>query len=146
MTQRATLQALADHCQEFEIRPAPINACVYLLLRGEVVIYVGASCSLDARIRSHQEGSDRRVKCKSFDRVLYLTVPQAEQSHYEGALIRAFRPECNGSAPADSGRDAEILVGIGLGHLVAALRPFGKPWGGNWPGRVARNRNARLLP
>lgn len=107
--------------------------CVYLLLREGRVVYVGSTRCFEARIGQHLESNDPRVPRKTFDRVLFLRLPASDVLHYEGALARAFRPEFNGSCPGDKGRDAEILAGLGLGHLIPTLRPFGR--GGDRSGR-----------
>lgn len=94
-----------------EPEPPAINAGVYLLLDGNDVIYVGSSSNVPERVCFH---AGRR----EFDRSLWLPLPVAVLPFYEGALIRAFKPRDNLTCPASEEHDAEILDGLGLGHLT----------------------------
>jgi hypothetical protein len=80
---------------------------VYMFLRGDAVIYVGQSLHVDARIPGHGV----RMKYTS---VIWIQVPEQDLDDYEGALIRALDPECNGKATGTPSRDAEILARLGL--------------------------------
>lgn len=87
--------------------PRPRYVGVYLLIDGCEVVYVGQSIDIEVRVVSH------RVAFRGA-RVTWIPVDEHELDAYEGALIRAFRPRGNLSAPAHTGRDNEILVSLGL--------------------------------
>lgn len=67
--------------------------CVYFLLSGSDVVYVGQSVSLAARISTH-----RSEGYKAFDRVYYLPVDRSQLNHTERAHISKFRPKYNGDS------------------------------------------------
>lgn len=84
----------------FKTYRAPrIRPCVYLLLRGGEVVYVGQSVSLPTRIETH------RATGKQFDAVRYFEVPDdwkpakewkaVTLDTFERALIRFFKGELN---------------------------------------------------
>jgi hypothetical protein len=71
--------------------PAGRNSGIYFLKRDKVVVYVGQSVGLGARISSHMmEGQ------KKFDEVVIFYCDAKELNHWEGFFIRLLRPEYNG--------------------------------------------------
>jgi hypothetical protein len=93
----------------------PTRCGVYVLIRGDNIVYIGQSVRVDLRVAQHR--TDRRIK---FDRVMMLRVPPGDLDAYEGALIRSIRPRRNGAAPRPSPREQEILRSLGLPpHCVA---------------------------
>lgn len=111
----------ADIFAQFREVPDPevrtSNAGVYLLLDGDEVVYVGASSDVPERVYFHSCRVEH-PSGKQFDRALWMRLPPAVLHHYEGALIRGFKPKYNLTCPADVEHDAEILDGLGLGHLT----------------------------
>lgn len=71
-----------------ELRANEQLPCVYFLLRGRVVVYVGQSVQLLRRIISHQAD-------KEFDRVLFIVVPATQLSEIERKFIKLLKPEYN---------------------------------------------------
>jgi hypothetical protein len=63
------------------------DPCVYFLIRDNVVVYVGQSITLAARLRQHTD--------KTFDRVLFLRVPKSQLLTVERKFIVALKPEYN---------------------------------------------------
>jgi hypothetical protein len=112
------LEILGTRAREvYCFRPSS-KAGVYLLIdRGEVV-YIGSSEDVDDRVLDHvcgrptnwRSGSERKV----FDRALHIELRADVMEHYEGALIRAFRPRYNLRAPVHLGNDASLLADLGL--------------------------------
>lgn len=86
---------------------------VYLLLRNDVVVYVGSSNNVSSRVGDHVRERGRSYG-KDFDSVVYLPCDADRRLLIEGALIRLLRPERNGNAPADGGADASVLKELGL--------------------------------
>lgn len=115
---------LGKHCREIDISSA--RAGIYILIDGPDAVYVGSSRDIEVRVQQHIKHNDPRMDAIRFDRAFALALPVAVHCHYEGALIRGLRPKYNGTAPADHGNDAEILDGLGLGHLIAGLQPYPK--------------------
>jgi len=62
--------------------------CVYFLIDGDRVVYVGKSAKLVTRLVEHMQD-------KRFDRVLYLRQPKSDLSRVESALIRYLKPRYN---------------------------------------------------
>lgn len=71
--------------------------CVYFLIRGNTVVYVGQSTTLLARISQHLQGPPTKL----FDRVVYLPIPKAELLRVESAFIAAIKPEYNRNKNGD---------------------------------------------
>lgn len=65
-------------------------AGVYFLVLGDVVVYVGKSTNVGARLREH-----RRDKVKTFDRVAYIQCDASELDHLEKAYITKLKPKHN---------------------------------------------------
>jgi len=63
--------------------------CVYFLVRGNKVVYVGQSVSLSGRLAQHV------AMGKKFDQVFYLPWPKASLCQMETKLIKALVPEYN---------------------------------------------------
>jgi len=82
------LITIGDQILEFEV-PMSWPPCIYFLLDGLEVIYVGQSINLLSRIVGH-----RRDK-KEFDRILYLPVAQADLNKIEQSWIRKLKPRLN---------------------------------------------------
>lgn len=104
---------LGDQLREHIKRPRV--SAVYFLIRDDEIVYIGQSCDIEARLELHivcRQARDRYYK--DFDRAAWIAVPIGELDAVEGALIRALRPEYNGSAPAYCGRDNEILARFGI--------------------------------
>ncbi len=96
---------------------------VYLLLKGEEIVYVGQSTDVEMRLLAHRSSrvrsADRRRWIRlSFDRAIWLPLSAEDLSAYEGALIRALTPKYNRTAPVHRGRDNEILSILGLAQHV----------------------------
>jgi hypothetical protein len=68
--------------------PGPVPPGVYFLLRNCVVVYVGRTADLHARISAHCED-------KEFDRVLFLCVAADDLDEVESSFIRMMRPKYN---------------------------------------------------
>lgn len=78
------------------------GAFVYFLLKDSVIVYVGQSRSLNARISNHK-------KSKDFDAVKYLKVQLAHQNELELALIKSIRPAYN-TQPLGPMTEGEIRI------------------------------------
>lgn len=63
--------------------------CVYFLMQGVEIVYVGQSRNLPARLAQHREDG------KLWDRVLYLPVPAECLYAVEAEWIRTLRPPLN---------------------------------------------------
>lgn len=108
------LAILGAQLQELDLRSIKSDfAVIYLLVAGDEIVYVGQSTRFAQRIGAHLYG-DGYEEPKEFDRVLWFACPHEERLRYEGALIRAFRPQHNVHAPAWHGRDNETLRELGL--------------------------------
>lgn len=80
------LDSVVDCLREF--RPLLISPCVYFLVKKNMVIYVGQTINLQARMESHY--------CeKDFDAVFYIEVPLEQRCAIEAAFIQALRPPLN---------------------------------------------------
>jgi len=108
-------EALTSKCLEIDLET--LRSGVYLLLRGDDIVYVGSSVGVAGRASQHV-----RDPRKQFDRVIFLPVDEDKLLDVEGALIRYFHPEHNGNAPVYRGFDAEILRAIGLPAMDPELR------------------------
>jgi predicted DNA-binding transcriptional regulator AlpA len=61
--------------------------CVYFLVKGDEVVYIGSSFTIYSRITQHKE--------KDFDRVLYFHVEPERMLAVEAELIRVIKPKLN---------------------------------------------------
>jgi hypothetical protein len=101
-TVQGELRSLVDSLGEIpktQIRSmfAPARGgCVYLLLRGGRVVYIGQSMGFMARISSHQKKGGW-----IFDEIQYLILPRRCLLWVEYSLIRKFRPPYNGQIPTE---------------------------------------------
>lgn len=91
------------------------RSCVYFLIKDSVVVYVGMTRHLPARIVSHHQYG------KKFDRVAYLECAESNKATIERALIRHLRPQLNGTrigslCPADE----KMLEIIGIKNFTTA--------------------------
>lgn len=68
--------------------PTPVGPVVYFLLLDGVVVYVGQTRCLLARLGDH-------VKCKAFSSVRYMPVPEAQLYRVESYWIGKLRPQLN---------------------------------------------------
>jgi hypothetical protein len=90
-------------------------ACIYFLVKGDRVVYVGKSDILAIRLSTH-------CKEKDFDRALFLRVPTDDASAIELAFIKLLRPEYN------SDRDkmpVESRIAEYHGHTSRYMRAIG---------------------
>jgi hypothetical protein len=79
------LAADAELLYEHALEPRP---CVYFLVRGDEVLYVGKSICLENRLLSHS-------RTIPYDRVLYFRVAEADMAHCERECIEELRPPYN---------------------------------------------------
>lgn len=116
-----SLRLLESRFAEFDMARLSVKRqhAVYLLVESGVVVYVGRTLSLDARIAFHATYSD-----KVFTRALWLMVDEVDAAAMEGALIRFFKPRYCRAAPSDARRDAELLDRLGLAHDRAGSAAF----------------------
>lgn len=119
-------------------------AGVYLLVGADLIVYVGASRDVAARLYQHATGEF----AETFDRALHYPLPAKVHPHYEGAFIRALCPRHNRIAPKHHGYDNEILTGFDLPphddeHAVAhswqTSRPAATPRDPGAFGRLLRS-------
>lgn len=83
-------------------------ACVYFLISGGEIVYVGQSIYLPARIATH--ASEEK---KQFDRVLYMPVDQSLLNETEQHYIQLLRPvyNCQAVDRSNGQQQAEISSG-----------------------------------
>lgn len=81
------LAMVQDRLRECPALDAP--PCVYFLVQGEAVHYVGQSCNLPARLVQHSQAG------RQWDHALFLPVPESELLHVEAHWIRALKPIWN---------------------------------------------------
>jgi hypothetical protein len=90
-----------------EFFPTEYPPCVYFLIKGGCVVYVGQTVNLPSRIARHRETN------KVFDRTLFLPVPQSNLDEVERALIATLDPMLNrmlrATCDADLGRAKKVL-------------------------------------
>src|SRR5262245_24998819 len=72
--------------------PKTVMSGVYFIVRDGVVIYVGQSEHITARIASHVN----KRRCRSGDRIFVFYVAFEWLDIVEGAFIRKFSPKLNG--------------------------------------------------
>jgi hypothetical protein len=82
-----SLAMLQGYLLEYIPHPE-VPPCVYFLIRGHAVVYVGMSNSLPLREAAHAAD-------KEYDRIVYICVPPATAADLEKAFIRVFQPEYN---------------------------------------------------
>lgn len=112
------LDVLASRLREVP----PTHSGVYLLLKGDEVVYVGSSVNVPTRVAGHKKQRGDR-----FDRALWMPLPVEDLALCEGVLIRYFKPALVDYGRPHLGRDNEILVSLGLEPHVdefAAAREF----------------------
>ncbi len=77
-----------------ELRNLKGQDCVYFLLRGTKIVYIGSTANIQARISHHK--SIRWIK-NWFTKFCFIKCDDYESSlHYEKRWIRKFRPKYNG--------------------------------------------------
>jgi hypothetical protein len=130
---------LAGRCSEIDLES--MRPGVYLLLRGDVIVYVGSSVCIGSRVGNHV-GDPR----KEFDRAVFMRCPPEARLDVEGALIRYFLPELNGSPPADNGRDDEVIERLGLPPMDPEFRKLYTLKDDLRKARAARAAAAAALP
>src|SRR5690606_17026832 len=74
--------------------PFPFPPCVYFLIRGGEIIYIGQTTNLIKRIKNHSENSEKR----GFEDVYYVPMERDSLSVFESLYIAKFRPLLNGGA------------------------------------------------
>lgn len=84
------LAHVATHLEEFH--PNSPRSAVYFLISQGVIVYVGQTRSLAARIEAH------RID-KQFDRVLFMPVPRRQLDWVEASYIDRIRPKYNRLVP-----------------------------------------------
>ncbi len=102
------LVPMRKHLTEFTAFAQP---CVYFLLDGDDVVYVGQSVSLQTRIISHK-------KDKKFDRVVYISCDRERLDEVEGTFIRALKPKFNGKCGVSAVIPEFILMHFNALHLA----------------------------
>jgi hypothetical protein len=80
------LEPLRKHLRQYT--PSFMLPCVYFLVRGGNVVYVGQTVSIEARMAAHRAS-------KEFDNAFYLNVPESILLEVETAFIKSLRPELN---------------------------------------------------
>lgn len=71
----------------------PTCSCIYLLLKGEEVVYVGRSKNLYERLTGHRE--------KDYDRVFFFPVEEGKLSDFENFYISKYDPPYNKTGGID---------------------------------------------
>lgn len=82
----AMVQGRLHECPTMEVPP-----CVYFLISGETILYVGQSCNLLARLVQHSQTG------RKWERALFLPVPESDLLKVETLWIRALKPAWNRS-------------------------------------------------
>lgn len=103
------LEILSQSCIVLKL-PLERKRGVYILIQSDEVVYVGSSADIDARLYDHIKGNPK----KTFDRAIWIPIPEGDLEAYEGAITRAFAPRYNSYTKRDSSRDVEILSMFGL--------------------------------
>ncbi len=106
--------------QCLEIDMSHFQPGVYLLLRENVVVYVGSSVDVVTRVASHRSGWER----KDFHRAIFFPCHPAKRLEIEGVLIRFFVPEYNSvvHAPPFQDSDAKIRRQLQIPKMHPELR------------------------
>lgn len=76
--------------------PFPFPACVYFLIRGGEIIYIGQTTNLIHRLKNHSQKEHKR----GFEAVYYLPTDTGNLKGLEDIYILKFRPPLNGGAHA----------------------------------------------
>ncbi len=84
------LAMVASRLCEFHSLDVP--PCVYFLISGDIVRYVGQSRNLPSRIVQHRQDG------KSWERVLFIPILEADLNRVEAEWIKALQPSLNRSA------------------------------------------------
>lgn len=85
-----------------------LSAGVYMLYRGERVVYVGQGGNVFARIGTHRRSFE-------FDFATWMPIASKRDRYaYEAALVRRFNPSLTTRCSSDEERDLEILARLGL--------------------------------
>lgn len=86
-----------------------LGACIYFLIKGTEVVYVGQSTNFHNRIAQH-------LSDKDFDGVFYMNLPEESLNDVEQALIWHLKPVYNRTSYGEShcGHFNEVLSEIGL--------------------------------
>lgn len=94
--------------------------CIYFLIEGEEVVYVGQSICLEQRLATHSRE-------KAFDRVAYLQVEREDLNAVESAFIRYLKPRLNGLTGL---RRVDVSDALGRIGVDAKLKwsPTEKSW------------------
>lgn len=82
----AIVQGRLHECPSIDLPP-----CVYFLISGETILYVGQSCNLLARLVQHSQAGRR------WERALFIPLPKSELLSVEAHWIRALKPSWNRS-------------------------------------------------
>jgi hypothetical protein len=113
-----------------KLKEAPIKQwCIYFLLEGETIVYVGISQNVGERLAAHK-------KTKKFDRVLYVEAPSyGHVFELEVALIKLLRPKYNSRSSEPQG--FRLLWDISIGdELVKNVRQAFKAAGLHGPNKM----------
>lgn len=85
------LSGISTLLKDYDFR---LGSCVYFLVCGNEIIYVGQTKALPARTVSHDKGHKGTPR-KEFDRVLYLLVPEEKLDEVEDYFIKLCKPIWN---------------------------------------------------
>lgn len=116
-------ECLASISWHLEEHDPERDSCIYFLLRGEEVVYVGRSAAVAQRLRKHR-------KVKAFDRCMILRCSAANADRLERHWISRLSPEYNfsgtgnvpehgGQAEFDLRNNPDSILPIGLGVNVS---------------------------
>ena len=79
-----------------------LPSCVYFLLKGCEVVYIGQSTALPRRIQVHQ-GKGNAHQYKDFDEVFFIPCPEVSlRKGVEAEFIKYFKPKYNGEIYKDA--------------------------------------------
>lgn len=100
-----------------------LRSGIYLLVRKGVVVYVGQSAKLMARVNNHSTNRGRRqhkflgrkVTGEVFDQVLVMACPVADLDRVETELIARYIPKYN--------TELKPRLVVSLDSIIAALVP-----------------------
>lgn len=85
-------------------------AGIYLLIRQDVIVYVGQSTNMPHRVTLHAQHSISAGVRKDFDHAICVPLDRCRHNLVENALIRTLRPEYNGKQPSKHDPDAMLSV------------------------------------
>lgn len=86
------MQKIHGQLQEYDL--GAIRPCVYFLLQGTEVVYVGQSKCLPSRVEQHRRG-DAQNGPKVFDKVVFFPVEESQLNFVEKFYIRQLKPFYN---------------------------------------------------